>query len=231
VKVPTLALVHTVHPVIPEFESLCRRLLPRARTAHFLDETTLRDVMAHGGLKPEIVRRVCDLVILAERGGADAVLVTCSSIGPAVDAARGLVAIPVRRVDGPMAASAARRGGRIGVAATVATTLEPTAALIRDESRRRGKRVRIIRALFAGAFDARMAGDPARHDEIVRRGLAELAERVDTIVLAQATMARVASKLDLPARVRVLSSPESGVRQMRRLLASAGSRDRRPAKK
>jgi len=218
----TLALIHTVHAVIPEFEALCGRLLPGTRTAHFLDETTLRDAMAQGGLNADIVQRVCDLVVLAARGGADAALVTCSSIGPAAEVAQRLVAIPVRRVDGPMAAFAARRGGRIGVAATVATTLAPTVDLIRREARRRGKHPRIVRALLADAFEARIAGDLARHDEILREGLARLANGVDTIVLAQATMARVARGIRLPSRVLLLSSPESGVRQMRRLLTPRG---------
>jgi len=215
----TLALIHTVHPVIPEIESLCRRLLPDVRTAHFLDETILRDLNARGRMDAEIASRVAGLVVRAEKGGADAALMTCSSIGGCITAARELVSIPVHRIDAPMAAAAVRRSsGRIGVTATVNSTLQPTAQLIRDVAKQRGKRVRIITALFAEAFGARMGGDSELHDRILEQGILELARRCKTIVLAQASMARVTAGLTLPKGAKVLSSPETGVAQMKRVL-------------
>lgn len=66
----TLALIHTIHPIIPQIEEICRRRLPGVRTAHFLDETILRDLIARGRMDAEIVRRVTGLVVRAERGGA-----------------------------------------------------------------------------------------------------------------------------------------------------------------
>lgn len=56
---------------------------------------------------------------LARQGGADAVLVTCSSIGPSVPMARKLVDFPVFRIDEAMAAAPVRQASRIGVAATL----------------------------------------------------------------------------------------------------------------
>ena len=215
---PTLALIHTVHGIIPEIESLCAKHLPGVRTAHFLDETVLRDAMVRGGMDSDIAQRVCELALLAERGGADAILVTCSSIGPSVDAATRLVKIPVRRIDAPMAAQAVRRGGRIAVAATVGSTLDPTASLIQAEAKRMKKRVQLETALFANAFEARIAGDARMHDSILERGLGKLTLKCDTLVLAQASMARAAESVDRPANVRILSSPASGVKQMKRLL-------------
>ena len=51
-------------------------------------------------------------------------MVTCSSIGRAVETAAELVATPVLRVDRPMAEQAVARASRIGVVATLPTTLE-----------------------------------------------------------------------------------------------------------
>ena len=216
---PTLALVHTVHAIIPAIEEICRRRLPGIRTAHFLDETILRDLMSRGRMDADIVRRVSNLVVQAETGGADAVLVTCSSIGPCIEPAALLVSIPVRRIDGPMAAQAVRRGGSVVVAATVRTTLEPTVALMQDVAAGRKKPVRIKTALFSEAFDAVTSGKPELHDKILRNGLRRLAGVYRTIVLAQATMARVLPSLNLPKGVKILTSPETGLEQMRRILS------------
>lgn len=220
---PTLALIHTIHTIIPEVEALCAKFLPGVRTAHFLDETTLRDAMKRDGADADIIQRVCTLVVLAERGGADAVLITCSSIGPSAEPAQRLVAIPVRRIDGPMAAEAVRRGGRIAVAATVGSTLDPTVSLIRSEAKRKGKRLRVETALFSDAFKARVAGNAELHDRILQNGLARLARKCKTLVLAQASMARATEKLSLAKGVKVLASPESGVKQMRRVLRTEKS--------
>lgn len=215
---PTLALIHTVHQVIPAFEEICARRLPGVKTNHILDESMLRDVIDRGELDADVIARVAELVVRAERSGAAAVLITCSSIGACADRAQPLVSIPVRRVDAPMATAAVRRGGMVGVAATLSTTLDPTTALVRSTAKRFGKRVRVTTALFAEAFRARMAGKPEVHDRILGEGLAALMRTCRAVVLAQASMARVADTLTIPEGVKVLTSPESGVAQMRRLL-------------
>ena len=65
----------------------------------------------------------------AQEAGADFILFTCSSIGPAVETAATLTDVPVLRVDQPMADKAVQLGKRIGVIATLSTTLEPTSDL------------------------------------------------------------------------------------------------------
>lgn len=212
----TLALFHTVHGVIPVFEQLCARIMPGVRTCHLLDESPLRDLIRRGRLDAEITRRVCDYVVRAEAGGADVVLVTCSSISPCVDAARPLVSVPVLKVDEPMARRAVARGGTIGVAATLPTTLEPTAQLVRQCARRR--RVRVVELLCPGAFQALQSGHVEEHDQRVAAGIAALARRCRTVVLAQASMSRAADGVVLPKNVRVLTSPRLGVQHAARVI-------------
>ncbi|MBI2191540.1 MAG: hypothetical protein HYU36_06110 [Planctomycetes bacterium] len=73
-------------------------------------------------------------------------------------------------------------------------------------------------------FQCMVSGDRTAHDEKVRAGLADLAERVDVIVLAQASMARVAGNVTLPRPVPVLSSPRSGLAAAARLLFTDAAR-------
>jgi Asp/Glu/hydantoin racemase len=133
-------------------------------------------------------------VASAADAGADAVLVTCSSIGPAVVVARTLFDFPVLRIDERMAEQAVRMGPRIGVIATLLTTLQPTVDLLRDTAHRLGRQVEIESSLCAGAFEAILRGDTETHDNTVTRQLIEFAGSVDVIVLAQASMARIADR-------------------------------------
>jgi Asp/Glu/hydantoin racemase len=216
----TLALLHTVAGLVPTFQELCRELLPGVETFNLVDESLLKTTIRAGCLTPATSRRVVTYVAAAEEAGADALLVTCSSIGPAVELARSFVQIPVLRVDEAMADQAVQLGRRVGVAATLPTTLEPTAELVRARAAAAGRTLEIVAHHCAGAFEALGRGDAAAHDALVAAGLRDLAARVDVIVLAQASMARVAAALG-PAdlRVPVLSSPRSGVERARDVLA------------
>jgi Asp/Glu/hydantoin racemase len=207
-KRKTLGLIHTSATLVPVFQQLCKVRLPQVDVFNIVDDSLVRAIGARGGLTPDISRRVAGYLASAEAGGADYILVTCSSIGPAVEAAAPLIGVPVLRVDQPMADEAVRTGRRIGVIATLTTTLAPTADLIRRRALAAGREVDVTSRLCAGAFDALMSGDSAKHDAMVAAALQELAGHVDVIVLAQASMARVVEGL-APAdrRVPILASP------------------------
>ena len=133
--------------------------------------------------------------------------------------ARPLLKIPALRVDEPMAALAVKMGMRIGVAATLRTTLEPTATLIRNKADEAGKEVIVIPKPCVGAFDAVISGDTATHDAIVSAGLRELIDQADVVVLAQASMARVVENLpEQDRRLPVLSNPRLAVEHLVRIL-------------
>ena len=217
----TLALVHTSPTLAPLFNDLAARLLPGVRLLHFVDESLIKNTIAAGHLEKATMRRVIAMVGSTFEAGADATLVTCSSIGPAIDIAALLHDAPVLRVDRPMAEKAVDEGSRIGVLATLSTTLQPTADLVRRVAAEQGKDIEIVEHLCEGAFDAVMAGDGATHDRIVGDALTRAMAGVDAIVLAQASMARVLSTLPEGAvAAPVYSSPELGVERARDVLAS-----------
>jgi Asp/Glu/hydantoin racemase len=224
-----IAIIHTLSGNVPTFKKLTDELLPGVDIFNMVDESLLQNTVRAGHLQPQTARHLVSLIGLAEEAGADAVLVTCSSVGPAVEASRALVNVPVLRVDEPMANQAVEIasavGKRIGVAATLSTTLAPTTALVRARAEAAGRYdLTIISQLCEGAFEAVVQGDTAKHDAIVTAGLEKLAGQVDVIVLAQASMARVVEALpdSSPAqRVPILSSPRSGVEAMASVLGLA----------
>jgi Asp/Glu/hydantoin racemase len=225
---PRLGLVHTSATLVPVFQQLCAAKLPGVDTFNIADDSLIKDCIARGELTPLTARRVVQHLASAEEAGADVILVTCSSIGPAVDAAAPLIGVPVVRVDQPMADQAVATGKRVGVIATLPTTLKSTADLIQRRAREAKRDVAITSRLCEGAFDALMGGNPAKHDELVGRALADLSTQVDVIVLAQASMARVVETL--PAEVRripILASPPLAVDHLAQVFASRQQQEQR----
>jgi Asp/Glu/hydantoin racemase len=217
--VKQLALIHTVPGLIATFDPLVRQHLPDWTPFNIADESLLRNSIREGSLSRLTMRRLAGYVFSAVDAGADAILVTCSSVGPAVDAAKPMCPVPLVRVDEGMAERAVALGDRIGVLATLSTTLDPTSDLVARTAAASGRAPAVTARLCDGAFEALVAGRQDEHDRIVGAELRALAAEVDVVVLAQASMARI---LGGPhgegIAVPVLSSPELGVLKLKSVL-------------
>ena len=215
----TLGLIHTSATLVPVFQELCTKYLPNIKVFNIVDDSLIKNVIACGEVTPTTARRVVNYTNSAEMAGADFILVTCSSIGAAVEMAAELTGVPVLRVDQPMADKAVQLGIRIGVIATLPTTLEPTKDLVRRRAIAVGKEIILTAKLCEGAFEALMSGDSTTHDAKVAEALKELSKKVDVIVLAQASMARVVGTLDeADKKVPILASPEIAIQHLASIL-------------
>src|SRR5689334_12186185 len=123
---PTLVLLHTTSATIPLMRELAPKALPDVRVVNLLDDSLLADVMAAGQVTPPVEGRVRAYVEQAHVLGATALLCCCSSIGEAIEAIAPTAPLPVWRMDEAMAEEAVQRSEKVGVLATVTTTLEPT---------------------------------------------------------------------------------------------------------
>jgi Asp/Glu/hydantoin racemase len=207
-SVKTLGLIHTSATLVPVFAELCAKYIPHVKTFNIVDDSLIKNTIACGELTADTSRRVVNYAGSAQDAGADYILFTCSSIGPAVEAAAGLSHVPVLRVDQPMADKAVQTGKKIGVVATLSTTLNPTSDLVRRRAIAAGKEIELVSVLCEGAFEALMSGDAATHDQKVGDALKKLANEVDVILLAQASMARVVETLSAAdKKVPILASP------------------------
>jgi Asp/Glu/hydantoin racemase len=196
-----LGIVHTVALLAPAFADLAAELLPGVETAVIADELLLKRTIRDGGVDDITRDRLRSHVAALSDFGVDAVLVTCSSVGDVVDEIASDAAVPVIRVDRAMAERAVELGPRVGVLATLPTTLEPTTRVVQGAGD-----ATVVARLCDGAFDALQRGDGARHDAIVAENLDALAADVDVVVLAQASMARIAATRPAGG-TPVLSSP------------------------
>lgn len=215
-----LGFIHTVPSLVGLFADLSKELLPGdVEVFHIADELLLKVVLAQGGLSPFIFRRVAEHVIAAEEGGASVIQLTCSSISPCADAARPLVSVPVLKIDEPMVDRALSIGDRIGIAATAPTTLKPTTELVYARAELQGKQVKVQSVLCEGAYKALFSGDPETHDRIVRQYLKDLMAHNDVVILAQASMARVAGTIPAEEQAApILSSPRLAMERARSVI-------------
>lgn len=212
-----VAVLHTSFVFVtvePAINDLLAELLPAADVIHFVDSDVLAQVARDGGITDQSTERMVHLAQAAAAAGVDAIFSACSSLGPTMDVAKQRISTPIIKIDDAMALKAASTGTQIGVLATVPTTLDPTSDLVLAKAAEIGREVHIHQRLAKGAFDALMGGDREAHDDMVSREAAELAQEVDTIVLAQASMTRLASRLAEETGLPVLSSPRLGVEDL-----------------
>ena len=213
----TVVVVHTGPATVQPLKQQFAELLPDVRVINIMDDSLLNDAITAGHLTQAVTGRLVNYMQMGEKIGADVLLNACSSVGEAASAARSAISIPIIKIDEVMAQRAVEAGARIGVVATVRTTLEPTCRLIQAKADSMGKTIALVEGLAQGAFEKLLAGQSEEHDEIVKTTIQTLADQVDVIVLAQVSMARLVSTLgDL--KVPVLASPRSGVEAVRAAL-------------
>src|SRR5258705_13854802 len=81
----TLGLVHTSATLVPVFAELCNKFLPHVKTFNIVDDSLIKNPIACGELTASTSKRVVNYAASAQEAGADFILFTCSSIGPAVE--------------------------------------------------------------------------------------------------------------------------------------------------
>lgn len=200
---------------------LGKNLGQEAELLSYQDPSILAEVREAGYVTAGAAARLVSMFMRAVSDGADAVLNVCSSVGEAADAAREIglyMGVPIVRIDEEMCREAVRLGRRIGVLATLPTTLEPTKNTLRRVARELGKQIELVDGLIDGAFGL-------NQDEFRKRmadRTAEIADQTDVILLCQGSMAYVEGYLQKMFEKPVVSSPRFGAAAIKRALKEKG---------
>jgi Asp/Glu/hydantoin racemase len=218
----TVAAVFTAQSIVESIKQLIAELVPGCRVISIIEDAMIQDVIRAGQVTPEIARRLVRYYLAAQDTGADLIFNTCSSIGDVAIMARRLVSIPIVKIDDAMAAEAVRIGTRIGVLATLPTTLAPTVRLVQAQAEKAGRTVSVVEGLAKGAYEALVAKQPEEHDAMVIAAAEHVASQADVIVLAQGSMARMEAALAQRTGKPVLSSPQRGVLEVKAILERMG---------
>ncbi len=206
-----IVAVHTAIALVESITKLFKEHLPEVTLNHIVDDSLIQEVIAKNKVTPAVRKRLFNYYFAAIDAGANVIFNICSSVGEIAELARSFISIPILKIDDPMAIEAVETASRIGVLATLPTTLNPTINLLKNKAKERSKNINIIEGLAEGAFQAVMSGDSETHDNLILRASEKIADQVDLIVLAQGSMARMEEKLAEVSGKKVLSSPLSGV--------------------
>jgi hypothetical protein len=215
-----VAFLHTAPPAIPPLVKFYSEAAPDLEISHMMEDGLLK-LLAAG--RHEIVLERLRAMGTAARDTYDAELamITCSSVPlQMASVLRGELAIPVLKIDGPMARMAVEAGPRVGIAATFRPTIQPTSTLLTDTAAALGREVELVTEFVEGAYDALFSGDLATHDRLLLEGVRRLTSTgVQSVVLAQVSMARIRDAAQAESPVPVLSSMDTSLAAIRELLA------------
>ncbi|MBR3641304.1 MAG: Asp/Glu/hydantoin racemase [Oscillibacter sp.] len=216
-KTKKIAIIHTSLISHAELQQLFADIIPEAELINIVDDSLLKEVSANGSITPNIVHRMCNYFRHAEELGADLIFNQCSSVAEAAKIAAKTVNVPVLRVDEAMAEKAVSLGKRIGVVATVGSTVAPSCANVQEKADAIGKEVEIVPYLVDGAMFVLMREGKEAHNDLVMDTVNKCVEECDVAVLAQGSMTALIPRL-VNMKKPVLTSPELGVRRAREIL-------------
>jgi hypothetical protein len=214
-----IALVHALKHSIAPIEAAFAALWPEAGLANLLDDSLSADLAREGALTARMTERFVTLARYAAGCGADGILFTCSAFGPCIEeCARLLAPMPVLKPNEAMIEEILATAGpaaRVGLMASFA----PTLATMPAEFAAVAPGVRLETCLAAAALQALDRGDGAEHDRAAAGAAAGLGA-CDVIALSQFSLARAAPAIRAATGKTVLTTPDSAVRKLKRVLAS-----------
>ena len=185
------------------------------------DPSILAEVREAGYVTTAPAARLIGMYMKAAENGVDAMLNLCSSVGEVADAAQDCaryIGVPIVRVDEERCREAVRLGRRVGVMATLPTTLTPTKNTVARVAREMGAHVELVDCLVDGAFGL----DQEQFKKRLTDAAAEIIDKVDVVVLAQGSMAYAEEHLRGVYGKPFLGSPRFGAAALKEALKAKG---------
>jgi aspartate/glutamate racemase len=216
----TLGIIHAVNLTIRAMQPFLEKYIPDVAVMHLCDDTIQRDNIRAGvgAIPKHNYFKFAQYAHNLEEAGADMILLACSTFNYAAELARPMINIPIMQIDRPMMEMAVCQGPRVGLLATLPTTVPSSERLLRIIAAEQGKTVEITTVLRPDGFKAIEKGDTETHNAILLDEIAKLSGSVDSIVLAQLSMSALASHLN-GTKVPVYNSGTTGFGRIREILA------------
>lgn len=216
---PLVALIHAVPSGARIAQEAFAREFPEARVWNVLDDRLLDDARTAGGLTGALRRRMLRLIEHVLDGGAQGLLLTCSSYGEVVDTARTLWGVPVLKSDEAMfRAALAGPYDRIAVAASAAPAVPAAVAQLEAlvPGVRPGRPVDITTVLSEAAAGTGSPEETARHLADALR--ADGGGTAQAVLLAQYSLTPARDALTALLGLPVLDGAGAAARELRGLL-------------
>ena len=217
----TIGLIHASSLTIPIAKPFIQEIIPEVQVMHLCDDTIQRDNLSAGvGVIPKInYFKFATYAHFLEEAKVDLIVLMCSTFNRAVEFARPMINVPMLQIDRPMMELAVKTGKKIGLLATLPTTVPSSERLLRVVGEEMGKEIEIKTILSSEAFKELEKGNTERHNEILLEEIDKLSREVDCICMAQISMSVLESRLT-NTRVPVYNSGRTGFTRVREILES-----------
>lgn len=217
----TLGVIHAASLTIPAIKVYTDKFIPEVTIMHCCDDTIQRDNIAAGpGIIPKRnYYKFAQYAHNLEEAGVDCILLACSTFNYAAELARPMINTPIAQIDRPMMEKAVQTGRKIGLLATLGTTVPSSERLLDIAAGEAGKEIERKTVLCSEAFEEYTKGNVEKHNEILIDAIDKLGKEVDCIVMAQLSMSALAPYLK-DTRVPVYNSGETGLQRVREMLES-----------
>lgn len=207
----TVVLIHNGQVLVNTLKEICDEKMPDYNIINIIDESLVRDIIAYRGVKPHMTRRITRYALSAQDLGASAVVMTCSSLGETVDAFSKVIDIPAFKIDEPMYAYVAKKYNKVALMGTLHSVIGPGERQLKKQAQINNKEVIVTNCLCEQAFLELIQGNRNQHDQILLNAAKEIAGSVDAIVLAQGSMAKMASQIEELTGKPTLTCLEMGI--------------------
>jgi Asp/Glu/hydantoin racemase len=190
---------------------------PEASVWNLLDDRLISDAEAADGLTPALSDRMLSLIRHAVRGGADAVLLSCSMYGLVLERARHEHELPMLGSDDALFAEIARRRfGRVLLLGHLAPAVQDSVNRHRWVlSSARGPEHTEVIGHAAGANAVAAHADSDALEQALAAAAVPYAKTVDAVVLGRFSLAPARAGLERVLGVPVLSAPPPAARALR----------------
>jgi aspartate/glutamate racemase len=218
-----LGIIHAALITTRAVQRYLDEIIPEVEVVHWVDDTIQNTNFAcpPGTIPPNNYAKFTQAALSQQEYGVDLILLACSTFNRAVEYARPMIVTPMLQIDRPMMDLAVRQGSRLGLLATVPTTVPASERLLHLAAAEAGRKIEVKTRLCSEAFAQLKAGQVEKHNELLLGEIDRLAGEVDAIVLAQLSMSALESRLT-STKVPVYNSGRTAFTHIRRLLEGAG---------
>ena len=217
-KKPRIVLLHGTPVAMEPIQRAFATRWPEAEIVNLLDDSLSVDRARDHELTPRMFERFVELGGYAQRLGAEAILVTCSAFGPAIERMARELPVPVLKPNEAMFREAIGRGKRIGMLATFAPSLLTMTEEFEQFVGEAGAKATLETIVVEGAMDALRKGDADRHNALIAARAPELAH-CDAIMLAHFSTSRALAAVTAAVKTPVLTAPDAAVDRIRAAIA------------
>jgi Asp/Glu/hydantoin racemase len=215
---PRIILLHATPVAVEPVKAAFAELWPEPELVNLLDDSLSPDRAKSEELTEELIERFVSFGRYGYSTGADAILVTCSAFGPAIEQMARELPIPVLKPNEAMFHAAVAQGRNIAMVATFRPAVVTMEAEFDEYVAQTGRDASLTTIVIEPAMTALRAGDAETHNRLIAERASDL-DGFDTVMLAHFSTSRAASALSGKVSVPVLTAPGAAVARLRELIA------------